>query len=501
MTNDSIDFVDDTHLTDGARITPKGDHERGPPNRINDLDYSDWMKYQKSFYRYPGDQTAVAECVYFFTKEQYNDGGFSRTLLLGFDDVDPDKVETQRVIDHQHISSVQQAIDHLESLSRNSYEFILIDFRKLINSVQAVTEFLDKYATKLWSAIRCAVVDDQFAGVFTGLTSTDGSGYPLPWAIAGSCRDHVRLKDEKIALIEESDEIIYNLYVQSKDDQRNPTWLYPEQMQFTNPPEQVDIPPWIIPQPPARDEDEILHPAKYPETLIERFIKMFTSEGDSVFDPMVGTGSTVLAAIQNERDGYGIDLNEQYVEIAQDRVDDEYRMTLSGEIEPYADNNIIQADATELDDLELDCVPFDYVVTSPPYWSMLNNSGSENQQERRESGLPLTYSESESDVGNIEEYSDFLDTLESIYRQVSKKLDADGYLTVVVKNVKRNHIIYPLAWDLVERLCVNSGNYRYIGSTLWCQDDIGVKPFAVGTHWVSNTLHNYCLHFSNDSGE
>ena len=68
-------------------------------------------------------------------------------------------------------------------------------------------------------------------------------------------------------------------------------------------------------------------------------------------------------------------------------------------------------------------------------------------------------------------------------------------MTVIVKNVKRNHVVYPLAWDLVAKLCTREGKFEYLGNTLWCQDDIGLKPFGVGIVWVSNIVHQYCLHF------
>lgn len=491
------EFVDTTHLEDNARISPTGDHERGPPNRINDLNYSDWMKFQKSFFRHPSDQTIVAETIYFFTKEQYDDGNLSETLLIGFDNVDPDEFETDRIIDTYQADSVEETVEILTDCRPASYDFVLIDFRDIIDSEEAVDRFFDSYVDEFWATLRETLVDERFAGVFAEYPSTDGGGFPIPWAIAGSCRNHVRLKDEKIGLVEQHNDLFYKLFVQAVGDHREPTWLTPERLQVANIQTGPRVPLWLIPKPPARDNDEILHPAKYPETLVEEFIKIFTSEGDTVFDPMVGTGSTVLAAIRNERDGYGVDLKQKYVDIAQERADNEYRMTLSGEVQPQADNTIVRGDATALDAIgPLEDTAFDYVVTSPPYWSMLNNPGSENQQERREQDLPLKYSESDADLGNIEEYEDFLDMLEQVYAQVSSHLTPDGHLTVIVKNIKRNHISYPLAWDLVDRLCGPTGEYEYFGTTFWCQDDIGLKPFAVGTHWVSNTLHNYCLHFS-----
>ena len=46
---------------------------------------------------------------------------------------------------------------------------------------------------------------------------------------------------------------------------------------------------WFIYDGPQRSEDEMLHPAKYPEGMIEAFIKFFTKQGDTVFDPFLGT--------------------------------------------------------------------------------------------------------------------------------------------------------------------------------------------------------------------
>ncbi len=131
----------------------------------------------------------------------------------------------------------------------------------------------------------------------------------------------------------------------------------------------------------------------------------------------------------------------------------------------------------------------------PPYWSMLKNYGSEGQRARRRRGLQLVYSDKADDLGNIDDYEEFETELVKIYNQVASLLKPGKVLTVILKNVKRNHIVYPLAWDLVFRLCANTGQYKLIGSTLWCQDNVPLKPFAVGTHWVSNILHQYCLHF------
>jgi site-specific DNA-methyltransferase (adenine-specific) len=62
-----------------------------------------------------------------------------------------------------------------------------------------------------------------------------------------------------------------------------------------------------------RDE----HPCQLPIHLLERIILMSTDEGDIVFDPFVGTGTTVIAAKRLGRRYIGFDIDEKYVKNAQ----------------------------------------------------------------------------------------------------------------------------------------------------------------------------------------
>jgi hypothetical protein len=196
------------------------------------------------------------------------------------------------------------------------------------------------------------------------------------------------------------------------------------------------------------------------------------------------------------RNAAGIELSPAYEAIASERAEAASQPRLAFDEQLATAWQVVCADATDASVFKkLRDAPFDYCVTSPPYWSMLSNPGSENQRARREKNLSLVYSDDDRDVGNEGDYDRFLGLLASVYRNVAAALKHGGVLTVVVKNVKREHILYPLAWDLVRELAGPSGQYEFVGHTLWCQDDVGLKPFAVGTHWVSNILHQYCLHF------
>jgi len=53
-----------------------------------------------------------------------------------------------------------------------------------------------------------------------------------------------------------------------------------------------------------------------------------TDENDDVFDPYVGVGSSVIAAIKHGRNGYGCDVVQEYIDIARQRVDAFYNGVL-----------------------------------------------------------------------------------------------------------------------------------------------------------------------------
>ena len=65
---------------------------------------------------------------------------------------------------------------------------------------------------------------------------------------------------------------------------------------------------------------KIGHPAPFPVELPKRCIKLFSFVGDTVLDPFMGSGSTVIAAKQNGRKGIGIDKELEYCELAMHRV-------------------------------------------------------------------------------------------------------------------------------------------------------------------------------------
>ncbi len=71
---------------------------------------------------------------------------------------------------------------------------------------------------------------------------------------------------------------------------------------------------WFIHNPPPRKKGVLVHPAKFPETMAQEFIEFFTKQGETVLDPMAGTGSTLVAALRAGRNSVGIELNPEVCE-------------------------------------------------------------------------------------------------------------------------------------------------------------------------------------------
>jgi site-specific DNA-methyltransferase (adenine-specific) len=70
----------------------------------------------------------------------------------------------------------------------------------------------------------------------------------------------------------------------------------------------------------TKDKIAYKHPAMFPEKLANDHIISWSNPGDIVFDPFVGSGTTAKMALLNGRNYIGIDISEEYCEIARKRI-------------------------------------------------------------------------------------------------------------------------------------------------------------------------------------
>lgn len=77
---------------------------------------------------------------------------------------------------------------------------------------------------------------------------------------------------------------------------------------------------WDIPNVKNNHVEKTIHPCQFPVELIERLVLSMTDEGDIVFDPYMGVGSALIAAIKHKRSAFGCDIVQEYVDIAWERI-------------------------------------------------------------------------------------------------------------------------------------------------------------------------------------
>lgn len=232
---------------------------------------------------------------------------------------------------------------------------------------------------------------------------------------------------------------------------------------------------WFVHNPPPRKKSEILHPAKYPENLIEEFIRFFTKKGEVVLDPFLGTGSTLVACDHSGRKGIGIELQLKYADVARQRVP--------------ASQRIIQGNAANVELFDLPEI--DFLITSPPYGPMLNKKGLVSK-DRTKKGLDVHYSEDPHDLGNAASYEDFLGRLVNIMVAIKPKLKPGKYAVLILQNYMDKGEYRTLAWDVAKEL---SKHFQLRGERIWCQDNKTLYPYGYRYSFVPNVHHHYCLIF------
>lgn len=247
---------------------------------------------------------------------------------------------------------------------------------------------------------------------------------------------------------------------------------------------------WFIHRPARRNNREILHPAKFPESLVKEFIEFFTRENEWVLDPFLGSGSTLLAAGETNRNAVGVELTKKFFKIANDRLK-----------EKNCKSNILslQGDSKELSTIlkknKLNEIKFDYVITSPPYWNQLERNNL-RQKNRSEKDLATKYSVNKKDIGNIKNYEKFIEEQAKIFDEVFECTKEDGYLTIITNNVYYKSKLFPLAFDTAISL-TKRGDKSWVlkDEKIWLQDDKPLIALGVNNAWVSNRHHQYCLIF------
>jgi len=262
-----------------------------------------------------------------------------------------------------------------------------------------------------------------------------------------------------------------------------------------------------------RNRDTELHPARFPEEMVAQFVTFFTKAGQWVFDPFCGSGATLVASLEQGRRAVGLELAPQYAEVTRQRLaevdTDGNAQVITGDArcltEPHLWRDMVMWEGhpcpdPSWEDLRSGQLPqFDFIITSPPYWNMLRHSRGgvhSTHKQRAEAGLDTHYSDSGQDLGNIEDYDEFIEAVGSVFDQCQQLLKPEKYMVVVAQNLRvPDGYVLPLAWDMARRI---SASFSFQGERIWCQDSKQLGIWGYPKIFVPNYHHHYCLIFRND---
>ena len=95
------------------------------------------------------------------------------------------------------------------------------------------------------------------------------------------------------------------------------------------------------------------HPAPFPIELAYRLVRMFSFVGDTVLDPFLGSGTTMLAAMKADRDSIGVDIESKYLELARRRFVQEKRVLLKNAFLVEDDQRVLSGKKHDASDVHM----------------------------------------------------------------------------------------------------------------------------------------------------
>lgn len=242
-------------------------------------------------------------------------------------------------------------------------------------------------------------------------------------------------------------------------------------------------------EPSVLDKTAYSHPAPFMVRDIQKLISMFTKRGMTVLDPFVGSGTTLIACNECSRNGIGIDLNPEYETLFKSRLI-EKSINVTVDLQYLVGNSLYALESIG---------EVDYIVTSPPYFNILrndakgtrNNSGKLYRMAARE-GIEF-YSDSNEDIGNFEEYDDFLKALRSILQKCFEHLKNKKYATIIMSDFTVNKKERGVQGDIV-RMMEGIG-FEFCGTTILLQPVKPLYPFGYPYAYKINHHHQNMMTF------
>ncbi len=229
----------------------------------------------------------------------------------------------------------------------------------------------------------------------------------------------------------------------------------------------------------ARDiRKKDVHPATFPISLARKVIELFTHEGELVLDPFVGSGTTLVAARDTNRNAVGFDLKAEYISLCEQRLVQNSLLNDTKQI-AISDNARFIADYLEEETISL-------IFTSPPYANLLNRERKNKSRRFRKNeqlGKVEQYSQDPRDLGTMT-LDEYTKSMGEIFESLMPLLRPKAHCVINVPDMWWENSRITIHVSLIEEL--RKRGYELRNIIIWDRTNLVNKIGIFG--WPSNYI-------------
>ncbi len=222
-----------------------------------------------------------------------------------------------------------------------------------------------------------------------------------------------------------------------------------------------------------------IHPATFPIALAKKVIELFTHSGELVLDPFVGSGTTLVAASDLNRNAAGFDLQKEYIQLCAKRLAENTNMF------NHANQIAVQDNAINIP-LYIEKESVSLIWTSPPYANLLNRKRKNKSRRNRKNeqlGKIEQYSQDERDLGTLD-LKDYSRAMGDIYERLLPLLRPKGHCVINVPDMWWENQRITIHVSLIEEL--RRRGYELRNVIIWDRMNIVNQIGIFG--WPSNYI-------------
>jgi DNA modification methylase len=249
------------------------------------------------------------------------------------------------------------------------------------------------------------------------------------------------------------------------------------------------------------EERALHHPAMFPTALVERLLDCYLWDEGIVLDPFLGSGSTLVAARNQEYSGIGFEIVPDFAKLSLQRLtarlpfdghEGAVQLVLPSErvvFEEARPTWVVVHDDARAMEAYLEPNSISILITSPPYWGIHRRARTADYKK------PRPYSEMAIDLGNIESYEDFLGELKKVFISAYRLLKPAAYCIINVMDLRYGASFIPYHVDIMNQLV--SIGFTLEDIIIWnrVKEYNNLRPLGYPHKFIVNKVHEYVLVF------